>query len=265
MVFVGTPGLFAKLDDFVCTGPDSKSPGMGSCLVKRCYQHTSDERTYLTRDLSPETDGWDTLVQELKRKPRNGYCILFLPRCQGQRTIVANFTTLPVNVETWKNVARHLSIPKDYLTVGSADGSSLISVSRLHKAEDLQMSVGTTDFRESNGFAFGSTYFESRRFTCAIMVGCGGAQMRDVESLINLADANSSQHPLFMLSIFAEMQLKRLARLVGEHESVYSQMKKKLNPRCQNNEQSQDTNAPRQDNEQSQDTNSGHTSQNKPK
>lgn len=145
--------------------------------------------------------------------------------------IPSSFASIPISEENWRKVVSSLYIPKYYVGVVERGVSSLVSVSRLIQVdsgeERLQMTVGTSSFREPNGFALGSTYFPSRRFTCAIIVGCTDDQVEDVKRLIASSKA-SSQHPLLMLGIFAELDLSRLKNLVYTSETEYADLSRTI-------------------------------------
>lgn len=95
--------------------------------------------------------------------------------------------------------------------------SSVVMIRPQHKdgkdGERLRIQIGMTPSDVQDGFFLASTHFDSRKFTSAIMIGCSDTQIQNVIRLVR--DFNDvHRHPLFMLGIFAELQLRRLEDLV---------------------------------------------------
>ncbi|KAJ8128061.1 hypothetical protein O1611_g5577 [Lasiodiplodia mahajangana] len=207
--------LFSNGDDFVC----DIAPKDDTQHCKFWIDHDNqggNERAPFEIDLSKDED-WDELVEVVESPRKDGYWILFIPRTADVFSTPSYFTSIPVSQANWNKVVRFLSIPKSYGDLVDMRTSLLVSISQDHEEDEdgIQMSIGTTGAETENGFAFASTYFKSRQFTCAIMVGCTDFQIEHIGRLLSSA-RHSSRHPLLMLGIFEELQLSRFeANLSG--------------------------------------------------
>ncbi|KAI8627376.1 hypothetical protein F5Y19DRAFT_442861 [Xylariaceae sp. FL1651] len=243
---------FAQSDDFLCDKPPKL--GNGFCEVERNYQYTRkvdaeqnrEEKVTVTDSFVLDSDNWDKWVQEhlnLHCSPMNGYCILFIPRAADaegfDKPVPSYFTSLPISRDKWDEISSSLYIPGHYARVIERGVSSVVSISHTHNGANHQgrqwKQVGTTTPTAIKGFAFASTHFESRRFTYAVMVGCSDDQIVNVKRLVSLF-RDSNEHPLLMLGIFAELELRRLEDLIRLQKKDYIDLKARLDgePHIQN-------------------------------
>ncbi|KAI1132181.1 hypothetical protein F5Y10DRAFT_231735 [Nemania abortiva] len=229
------PDLFANEADFYRGRPLFE---VGQrCKLWINYQAGSEGRKGTERQDTLDLDLMEgTLTEEtsdwLKNdSPKNGYCILFIPRAVGPYFQPAYFTSVPISDANWKVILDLFFVPKFYKEKVDRNLPSVISVARSlqevgdQEPQELQMSIGTTAVTATQGFAFASTYFKSRRFTSAIIVGCADDRIKEVEDLGFQA---WRQQSLLMLGIFAEIQLKRLEALVDERKTEQDALKESL-------------------------------------
>jgi hypothetical protein len=88
------------------------------------------------------------------------------------------------------------------------------------------MHVFTTSRAGPDPFAVASTYIESAKMTLAIMIGCSARQVDKVQESINCTE-DAIRHPLLILGICTELQLKRLESLVEDRAlSCFRTMRK---------------------------------------
>ncbi|KAI1179651.1 hypothetical protein F4777DRAFT_600438 [Nemania sp. FL0916] len=242
MDWINDSQIFANADDFV-SDSEPKGPE-GSCRVLKNYKRDGDgepERVTNVADrrfpdqwdgfypLSPERDKW---IKSLDDSMSDGYCILFIPRAAdtkfGSSSSPSYFTSIPITTEAWEDIMEHFYLPAHYSKVVERGVASVVSIRRTteHKGP-VWMQVGTTTPAATEGYAFASTHFESQRFTYAIMVGCSVAQIDKVRKLLSSFE-DSSKHPLLMLGIFAELELRRLEELVSRQKGSYNYLIKRL-------------------------------------
>ncbi|KAJ2991658.1 hypothetical protein NUW58_g2437 [Xylaria curta] len=107
---------------------------------------------------------------------------------------------------------------------------SVVSVRRVSNEGDqerVHMQIGTTAPEATGSFAFASTHFESRRFTSAVVFGCSRNQIRDVKRLVS-SFRHTNRHPLLMLGIFAELELRRIEKVMSARLRDYMHLKTNL-------------------------------------
>ncbi|KAI0873909.1 hypothetical protein GGS24DRAFT_461614 [Hypoxylon argillaceum] len=228
--------FWATFADFVCN--NNPRNAKQACLFKRDYERipTGGKAVSYNTDINLKDVKWDGFIQELNPSPEihNGYCILFIPAAADTyKGVPTTFTSIPISSDNWEKVAEFLYIPKYYEKVMGRQVSSLVSISREKDGKILRMSVGKTTSKPNSGFAFASTYFEDRHFSSAIMVGCSDDQIKMVTKYLS-SSKGSSQHPFFMHSIFAELELRELEGMVGGLKIQYENSKGELEQRRSN-------------------------------
>ncbi|KAI1109797.1 hypothetical protein F5Y14DRAFT_431134 [Nemania sp. NC0429] len=222
----GNLPLFAKAGDFVCI-PNVKT-----------NKDKKDEAQYITNGMvAAETldteERWDKMIRYLESSPTNGCCIVFIPsatgvRFSGQSVRRSYFTNISISGDKWNTIGPPLKLPACSRRVIERDVSSIVSVIRTDDNKDnLRMQVGMTPSNALDAFCFASTHFESKRFTSAVMIGCSEKQIELVGKYVSLL-GDSYRHPLLMVGIFAELQLKRFEQVVSKLKTDHRKLREEL-------------------------------------
>ncbi|KAI1264606.1 hypothetical protein F5Y18DRAFT_436512 [Xylariaceae sp. FL1019] len=233
-----------RIDDFIC----DELPKIGTqhCQINRHYEYTVNNKTEVHDNhiILDKTDEWTRWKIPLYRVTLEGaragnlemdtaYC-RFIPRAAENPAFVGKpvpsaFTSLPISKDRWDRIANSFYLPGHYAKVVERRTPSVVSIHRKHSTasinENLWMQVAATSPSAENAFAMAATHFESRHFTFAIMVGYNDAQIGKVRSLLS-SYPNSLSHPFLMLSICAELQLRRLEELVVTQAAIYLSLDK---------------------------------------
>ncbi|KAI0439417.1 hypothetical protein F4803DRAFT_568561 [Xylaria telfairii] len=218
--------LYALAGDFLC-GRRPKEPSQ-IWKIEKCYKYTNGGS--VNGFIGPDTE-WNTWITVgLRWIPR--YCAMFIPRAADFSGLnppkPSQFTSITIPKSDWNKAAPLLYIPSYYADVIERNVSSVLSVYRPNTPEGpLRMQIGITTPEVEDGFAFAATHFQSRRFTSAIMVGCTHQQVEYVKRLVS-SFKDSHQHPLLILGLFAELELRRLEKLVGGQKFASKELKDKL-------------------------------------
>lgn len=145
--------------------------------------------------------------------------------------IPSSFTCLAVSRDHWKTVVPSLKLPASFSKVVQGGISSVVSIRRTLKDQDVQeplhMQIGMTSYAASDGFCFASTHSELRKFTSIVMIGCSDLQIRFVVKRAT-SSPDLYRHPLFILAVFVDLERRRINELVFNIGSNYWKLRKEL-------------------------------------
>ncbi|KAK0721038.1 hypothetical protein B0H67DRAFT_578003 [Lasiosphaeris hirsuta] len=171
---------------------------------------------------------------------RSGYHILLSARIRPAQTTpteeAADLYYLPCKKEDWEKLVRlvpfHNAI-SDNIGRGKSFSTCLATE---HNGENVEMYTAVMSREWPENIAISSTYFQSSRFTVAIIYGCSDVKDRDdgkpsvmdrIQSLLDRSP-EARGHPLLLPRIFAELQRDRVESLVLDIETQLDELNSDL-------------------------------------
>lgn len=166
---------------------------------------------------TPIFDKGDNLKCSIRRLPKKGLCIFFIPRVEDLfEGVPADFTDLPITSSLWDQIAKAFYLHCHIVKTIKRKETSIISISHkestMGSTQELRMHTAMVPPLWRDSFALASTHFCENRLTLAVMFGCSSEQIGKVKNLLEgREDAVGTE--LLMLGICAELHLDRLRNL----------------------------------------------------